>query len=187
VKKVYKALMLGIQLYTKEHINKLILDKKCLDFFSEFDGMINQSYSFSPELIKINRILLTFNSDEINNLYKLVKKISKQKEILNIINYQLPTFSNLAQIEQNKKDNIQIVMMEKIKKSSISTEKQMLNEQPKISTAKEVQDTSTNVLNGNYYIMNYGIFSISFQINFFEIYKIFWHLLLKLDFISKQF
>jgi hypothetical protein len=61
-----------------------MFDKKYEQFIDSFNSLNNGQYSFSEDLYKINKILLSLNQSNLHNMYKIIKlslMINKDKPV----------------------------------------------------------------------------------------------------------
>jgi hypothetical protein len=102
---------------TYEYLHTTLLDQKYNQFLLEFNLFYKSKFSFSADLKKINKILLSLSRDKIHQIHHIIKVFAQQGN--DSCGEELPNFNNfsnsLASCENNKIENFKIPGKEKKK------------------------------------------------------------------------
>jgi hypothetical protein len=115
-------LSLELEKITYEHLHGLLLEKKYKDFMFEFNLFYNTKFSFSADIKKINKILLTMSRDQIHKVYQIIKVFTKsdaepiKENVSNCESYSMPQRSK----EINKKEIFKIPEKGKLKNHELA-------------------------------------------------------------------
>jgi hypothetical protein len=102
---------------TYEYLHTILLDQKYNQFLLEFNLFYKSKFSFSADLKKINKILLSLSRHKIHQIHHIIKVFAQQgndscgEELPNFINFS----NSLPSCENNKIENFKIPGKEKIK------------------------------------------------------------------------